>query len=116
MISPEEHFQRREMIRKFKKELLAVRETSNQALKELVDPRFGFHGGGIGPDEHEEHRAYVEYVSAYERLTAQKSMTDAVWALVIRVFGKDAVDLAIEEGEQRIGSLPYIETSEPRDQ
>lgn len=102
--------ERREMIRKFHKFLNdRVNEIDKQSLEVRRAPRSSF-SGGIWDDEDErklrEDNARLD--EAYRRLQAQRNDTLSFWNFVIEVFGKDAVDLAIDEGNEVIGELPFV--------
>jgi hypothetical protein len=64
--------------------------------------------GGIS-DDAEDERRYLNAKSNYDVLTTRLKQTEACWQVLVSVFGKNLVDHAIEEGERRIGNLPYVD-------
>jgi len=109
MPSVQEHAERREMIRAFHKELVGQQRMYEEHLqKARLEENSTLYGGfGAGYDE-DEMRARREQISnRVTMLEADIASVKMFWRLVIQVFGEPAVQLAIEEGEQRIGSIPY---------
>lgn len=59
-------------------------------------------------DEKEYDRTYAKHMQAEESAGAQYDTWKAAWNIVKDVVGVQTADHAIEEGQQRIGDLPYV--------
>lgn len=98
---------RRELVRAFHKSIIESYTPTETAIAKLRDtyPSAGF---GVYDDDELE-RKRDEHKAAYQAQLSLQEHLKWTWQLVVQVFGKDTCDMAIEEGERRIGELPYVE-------
>lgn len=105
MLTEKEAKARRELIRKFHKALLDQKDRLTKKYEELDAAAHGWTQIWDEEDERRQARVEAEAKAAYAELQSVEWM----WALVVQVFGKDMVDHALDEGQQRIGDLPYAD-------
>jgi hypothetical protein len=111
MRSAEEHAARVQMIiqfHKFFKEKYV--EVEKAILENRREQPIGFHGGVW--DEEDERKARGredELTGVLHGLQAKRAFIEECWKLVVLIFGRPDVDLAIVEETQRIGDLPMLE-------
>ena len=81
----------------------AAEKRLDELQKSRPFPGFGCY------DEAEFDRAYAKHMQTEEAVGAQYDTWKAAWNIVKDAFGVQTVDHAIEEGQKRIGNIPYIE-------
>lgn len=102
--------ERREVIRKLREYISKrVEESLKSRAAVEKDARSKF-SGNIYDDEAEERRIRELDIAAGRLYATELAFRD-MWEEVVKIFGKSAVSLAIEEGEHRIGELPYTDVT-----
>ena len=97
----------RVLVRTFHKK---ITDRYTPVLKQIEAHDKAYPHGGFGVyDDDELERDRNRWSETKGQLLATKSELERAWGLVVDVFGKDACDFAIEEGEQRIGEIPYAD-------
>ena len=93
----------RETIRKI---LLPLRERHGKISEHYRQIYYRNVGFGVYDDE-EEARKEKEHAVSVARAQGQMEAYEIAWQLICEAFGQDTVTHALEEGEKRIGNLPY---------
>jgi len=109
MLTDQEAAGRRELVRQLRSRLWARWEPLRKALIEH-GPRYSVpFSGGIGMDDKEAAEHYANWCAKEAAFEAERNAINASWCDIEAVFGVLLCQQAIEEGESRIGSLPYVE-------
>jgi hypothetical protein len=90
----------------FKRRIAECRKMRGE-LESQMNSIYGF-SGGIDEDEHVKERKYRDLNAAAERQYGIELGLNAAWTSIIASYGANAVNLAVESGEKRIGELPYV--------
>ena len=97
----------RELVRSFHTK---ITDRYTPVLKQIIAHDQVYPHGGFGVyDDDELERDRRRWSETKGQLLATKSELEHAWGLVVEVFGKDLCDLAIEEGQKRIGDIPYAD-------